>query len=215
MSLTITETNNAIIVPLEIKLEKLHQLRELITELKSIDASEATTLKSVTDKKTTDDESPKKQSKSSKKINPDYASSEDEHALNDAIKKYFKKGTKGSQETINFFTDAPGTIIRLLANPYVAAALVAAGLGTQILNWLMIQGNVLDRHFKRIIADEILAGVRRMERQKTQAGLGRNVIFTSHSGSTEPEFAFNSYEAVRTGEIAQTDAFQIRRGYRF
>jgi len=214
MSLTITETNNAIIVPLEIKLEKLHQLRELITELKSIDTSEAT-VTSVTDKKTTDDESSKKQSKLSKKIHPDYASSKDADALQNTIEKYLKKAQTGTENGLDLLTNPKHFIMSLLSNPYITAALVAAGLGAQILNWLMIQGNVLDRHFKRIIADENLAGVRRMERQKTQAGLGRNVIFTTHSGSIEPEFAFNSYEAVRTGEITQTDAFQIRKGYRF
>ena len=84
-----------------------------------------------------------------------------------------------------------------------------------MLDWLMIQGNILDRHFKRILAQEQNVGVRRADRQATKVGIGRQVIIVSHSGRQGVEYAFNSYEARRTGEIEQTDVFNIRYGYRY
>ena len=195
MSLQIMEQNNAIIVPLEIKLEKLNELKELVAELKQIDISGI----------------PQTGGRRSKKKETTEAE------MGEIIKKHLgiQDARSGAQTATQLFSNPKGFLIGLMSNPYVAAALIAAGLGAAVLNFLMLQGNILDRHFKRIIAKEILAGVRRTQRRQTQTGLGRQVIITSHSGSNEPEYAFNSYEARRTGQIDSMTAFQIRKGYKF
>lgn len=192
MSLQILEQNNAIIVPLEIKLERLEELKKIVQDLKEVDISSIE--------------------------NTGKGASDEQMAT--AIEKHMKKlipqsGMEGVQDVTQLVTNPKGFLMGIISNPYVAAALVAAGLGAQILNWMMIQGNILDRHFKRIIAAEQLAGIRREQRKQTQTGLGRQVIFTSHSGSNEPEYAFNSYEARRSGDIDSMNAFNIRRGYKF
>lgn len=192
MSLQIVEQNNAIIVPLEIKLDRLDDLKKVVQELKQVDIS---SLEST-------------------------GSGASDEQMATAIEKHMKKlfpqtAMEGAQDVTQLITNPKGFLMGIISNPYVASALVAAGLGAQILNWMMIQGNILDRHFKRIIATEQLAGIRREQRKQTQTGLGRQVIFTSHSGSNEPEYAFNSFEARRSGDIDNMTAFQIRRGYKF
>ena len=195
MSLQIQEQNNTIIVPLEIKLEKLNELKELVAELKQIDISGI----------------PQSQGRKSKK------GATTDAEMGEVIKKYLgiQDAKSGARTATQLFSNPKGFLIGLMTNPYVAAAFIAAGLGSAILDFLMLQGNILDRNFKRIIAKEILAGVRRTERKQTQTGLGRQVIITSQSGSNQPEYSFNSYEARRTGEIDAMTAFQIRRGYKF
>lgn len=192
MSLQIIEQNNAIIVPLEIKLDRLDDLKKVVQELKQVDLSAIETT----------------------------GSGASDEQMTTAIEKHMKKlfpqtATEGLQDVTQLFTNPKGFLMSIISNPYVAAALVAAGLGVQIMNWMMVQGNILDKHFKRIIASEQLAGIRREQRKQTQTGLGRQVIFTSHSGSNEPEYAFNSFEARRSGDIDSMTAFQIRRGYKF
>lgn len=196
MSLQIQESGNAIIVPLEIKLGKLNELKDVVAELRKVSAEmpDIDIGADVLAGDLLDSEQGKKGKSMVQQISSE---------ANDA------------QAVFDLLTDPKSSLVRMMSNPYVGAALVAAGLGAAMLNWFMLQGNILDRHFKRIIAQENLAGVRRAERKQTQIGIGRQVIITSHSGSNEPEYAFNSFEARRTGEIDSMNAFQIRRGYKF
>jgi len=197
MSLQIQEQNNAIIVPLEIKLDKLNELKEIVAELKRLSSELPEEVGGGEDLLAQDLLGAEKGKKGKSIVNEIAAASND------------------NQQVMRLMTDPQNAIIGMMSNPYVAAALAAAGLGAAMMNWLMIQGNILDRHFKRIITEERLAGIRRDQRRQTQIGLGRQVIITSHSGSNEPEYAFNSYEARRTGQIDSMNAFQIRRGYKF
>ena len=118
-------------------------------------------------------------------------------------------------EGLSMLKNPKGFIIGLMSNPAVAAALIGAGYLTLMLEISMMQSGPLDTHFRRIVVDELIKSVRPIQRRMTQIGIGRQVIFTSASGSTQPALAFNSYDALRRGEINQVDSFQIRNGYKW
>lgn len=120
-----------------------------------------------------------------------------------------------ASEGLSMLKNPKGFILGLLSNPAVAAALIAAGYLTFMLEISMMQSGALDKHFRRIVVNEIIKSVRPLQRRMTQIGLGRQVIFTSESGSTQPTLAFNSYGILRKGEINQVDAFQIRSGFKW
>ena len=196
MSLQIHEEGNAIVVPLEIKLEKLDKLEDLINELRQLDA-----------------EIPQlAEQQKPGLVGQEEFDNQWEKAFEKQIGKF---NAPGPITGVQLLQNPVAGLISLFSNPYVASALIAAGVGMALLDWFMIQGNILDKHFKRIIANEYNVGVRRQDRQATKVGIGRQVIITTHSGRQGVEYAFNSYEAVRTGEIAQTDIFNIRYGYRY
>jgi len=124
-------------------------------------------------------------------------------------------GMEGAQTLVGLARNPAGFLVNIIRmHPYIAAALMAAGLGVAVFELLTRKGMPLDIHFKRILALEINKGRRREERQQIRTGR-RQVIFTSNSGSTTPELAFNSYEAVRNGEIFAMDIFRVRSGYQF
>lgn len=116
---------------------------------------------------------------------------------------------------LQFLSNPKSFIMGLMANPAVATALIAAGYITIMLELAMMQSGPLDKHFRRIVVHEIIKSVRPLQRRMTQVGIGRQVIFTSESGSTQPGLAFNSYEVLRRGEINQIDSFQIRGNYKW
>jgi len=120
-----------------------------------------------------------------------------------------------ASEGLSMLKNPKGFIMGLMSNPAVAAALIAAGYLTLMLEISMMQSGALDKHFRRIVVNEIIKSVRPLQRRMTQVGLGRQVIFTSESGSTQPQLAFNSYAALRRGDINQVDSFQIRNGYKW
>lgn len=220
MTLQILESTNSIIVPLEIKLDKLDDLKKIVQELKEVDIESI----AKTGVGSSDQQMAASIEKLLKKVFPQYTEEEkmekkmkaEEKAREKLLRKFLpESATEGAQDVAQLITNPKGFLLGIISNPYVATALVAAGLGKVMLDYFMLQGNILDKHFKRIIAKEQLAGLRRQQRKQTQTGLGRQVIFTSHSGSNEPEYAFNSFEARRSGAIDSMTAFQIRRGYKF
>lgn len=126
-----------------------------------------------------------------------------------------KIGETGGQDGMRMLMNPRGFIMGLLSNPAVAAALLTAGFGMAMLEIAMMHSAPLDKHFKRIVRDEFINMIRPLQRRQTQVGIGRQVIFTSQSGSTQPELAVNSYDLLRRGEINQIEAWQIRKGYRW
>lgn len=124
-------------------------------------------------------------------------------------------GPQGVQNAMALFQNPQGFLLSLLANPYVAAAILGTASAKMILDILMLQGNVLDKHFKRVITKEDNAARRRHSRAAIRAGLGDQVIITNESGSTSPAYAINTYAARRNGDVDTMKAFQIRNGYRF
>lgn len=120
-----------------------------------------------------------------------------------------------ASEGLSMLKNPKSFIMGLISNPAVAAALIAAGYLSLMLEISMMQSGVIDKHFRRIVTDEMIKSVRPLQRRMTQVGIGRQVIFTSESGSTQPALAFNSYAVLRRGEINQVDSFQIRSGYKW
>jgi len=120
-----------------------------------------------------------------------------------------------ASEGLSLLKNPQSFIMGLMSNPAVAAALIAAGYLTIMLEISMMQSGALDKHFRRIVTDELIKAVRPLQRRMTQVGIGRQVIFTSESGSTQPGLSFNSYAVLRRGEINQVDSFQIRNGYKW
>lgn len=194
MSLQVQEEGNAIVVPIEIKLDKLEQLREIIQELRS-----------------TASEIPIEAS------DPAASAQDFNKQFETAFKEKFGeiRTPTGASDVRQLMDNPVQFMIGLFSNPYVAAALVAVGFGKVMLDFLMLPGGPLDRFFKRKIHMESNAALRVHEKQQTRTGLGRQVIITSATGRAGVEHAFNSYEARRTGEIDSIEFFQIRRGYRF
>jgi len=121
----------------------------------------------------------------------------------------------GVGEGMQMLMNPRGFIMGLLSNPAVAAALLTAGFGMAMLEIAMMQSAPLDKHFRRIVTDEFIKMVRPLQRRQTQVGIGRQVIFTSESGSTQPQLAINSYDVLRRGEINQIESWQIRKGYKW
>lgn len=199
MALQVFDQGNAIVVPLEIKLDKLENLRDIVKELKQIDSKTSTT--------------PQDSGLS-------VYGWEDEIAFEAMMQNFLRKNVGGNPTQImgnmtGMLNNPQSFIMGLLSHPAVAAALIASGLGFAILEFMMMQGNVLDKYFKRELVKENIKGRRREERQQIRAGLGRGIIITNRHGSTSPETAYNSYEAVNSEKGSQAEAFQIRKGYRY
>jgi hypothetical protein len=195
MVLQLQESSNAIMVPIEIKLERLEQLEEISRRMRAADVpgipARDRTL-----------------------------SFEEDTAVDDAAAAMFQRLTGGSPQAglrngMSFFSNPTGFLMGLMANPIVAAAILGAASAKMILDLLMMHGNVLDIHFKRLITKEDNAARRRHSRQAIRAGLGDQVIITHESGSTSPAYAINTYAARNNGDVDSMKAFQIRKGYKF
>jgi len=234
-----TVDSNRIFVPFEFKLENLEHLTNILDELKKASAdlpkeaiegmgiprkggggtppSKPEIYPGSTKEKIKDPEAAKVVDEDLQQLIDDLTEEVSPSAIQkkveDTIDKIGESGIEG--DALNMIRNPKGFIMGLLANPAVAAALIAAGYLTLMLEISMMQSGVLDKHFKRIVTDEYIKSVRPLERRMTQVGLGRQVIFTSESGSTSPGLAFNSYDAIHRGQIDQVDAFQIRSGYKW
>lgn len=195
MVLMLQESSNAIVAPIEINLEKLEKLEEVVKRMRAAD------------------------SKIPKGSQPTEAPAEG--GIEETMKGMLSRGTGGGSAAAGIHnvqslaSNPMGFILNIVSNPYVAAAILGAASAKVILDRLMLQGNILDKHFKRILANENNVGRRRQSREAIRAGLGDQVIITNRSGSTSPQYASNTYAAVRNGEISSMKAFQIRRGYKF
>jgi len=195
MSLQTVEGGNVLLVPLEIRLDDLDRLEDILRRLRDAGGQPGISEPGASIK----DES---QDQKSKRVVDDF---------NKALGM-----TQQAAGTMKSMASNPlGFMMGLMTNPYVMAAIAAAMTGKMVLDILMLQGNVLDKHFKRIIDRENNKGLRRNERQQIRTGLGRQVIITGASGSTSPEYAINTFRSVRDGTISQADSFEIRKGYRF
>ena len=193
MPLVLSESANSIVAPIELKLANLEKLEEIVGRLREAD---------------------KKLPKQEQQISP----KEDEmleKTMGNLLQQGGKQANAGMRNAAGFFNNPMMFMLNLVSNPYIAAAILGAASAKMILDRLMMQGNILDKHFKRVITMERNVGRRRESRQAIRAGLGTQVIFTNESGSTSPQYAFNSYAARRNGEIDSMKIFQIRRGYRF
>lgn len=194
MSLVIMETSNVIIAPIEIKLDKLEKLETIVQRMRTADAK-----------------IPKRDQT---------LSSDEDTSIEDKLSQLFSKTVGNSpaggvRNAMRLVQNPMGFIMGIVSNPVVAGAILAAASAKMILDILMMHGNVLDKHFKRLLVAEDIKSRSRQSRQALRTGLGDQAIFTNASGSTAPQYAFNSYAAVRDGSIRGMKAFQIRRGYRF
>lgn len=135
--------------------------------------------------------------------------------LEDVIGRNTSSGIPGKE----FLTNPIGAVLTVIQTvpiigQAITAAIVISQLGPRILDWLMQKGNLLDRFFKRLLADELNVGRSREQRQEVRVGV-RQVIFTRESGSTDPEYAFNSFQSVRNHSIYEMDIFRVRKGYQY
>ena len=193
------QEGNAIVVPLEIKLDKLKELEETIQKLRE------------TEKTIPQGANPKSPGLSV-------------YGWDDSVEKAFENffgnavGTTpqaGMNNAMQIFRNPQAWFLGLLTNPYILAAFAAAGGAKFIQELLTMHGGIFDLHFKRVVTDENIKGRSRQDKEAVRVGIGRSVVITSHSGRNTPEYAFNSFEAVRSGEMENIKAFQIRKGYKF
>lgn len=233
-----TIDTNKIIVPFEFKLGNLDNMKNILDELKKVAAelpeSAKTGMEIPRKGDTPIPSAPELYPGSTKDISTD--DPEAAAAINEDLQQQLetitaelepsaiKKKVEGALKEIDMGVASEGLsmlknpksfIMGLMANPAVAAALIAAGYLTLMMEIAMMQSGPLDKHFRRIVVHELIKSVRPLQRRMTQVGLGRQVIFTSESGSTQPQLAFNSYAVLRRGEINQVDSFQIRNGYKW
>ena len=198
MSLALVESSNAIIAPIEIKLDKLEKLEDVVRRLRAADM-----------------DLPPEMNPRDKTL-----SFEGDTAVEDKLSQIFantigNSGPQAARNVMGMASNPLGFIMGIVSNPVVAGAILATASAKMVLDILMMHGNILDRHFKRIIVNEQNAAKRTADKQALRVGLGDQVIFTNKSGSTSPQYAFNSYAAVNDGSIREMQNFQIRRGYKF
>ena len=216
MALLVYEEGNAIIVPLEIKLEKLFQLEEVATKLRQIDSelpagavprspglSQTDKLQGMLDKEAVG-------------LRTGFQGDQ-EGMIKEGIEKFMSEGV-GPEQAVNLLQMSKnpiGFMIRIISNPLVAPVIAAIVVGVILHELFTMRGGVFDLYFKRIIVDELIKGRSRESKLAIRYGLGKSVVITNESGSTVPESSFNSFEAVRSGEMENIKSFQIRKGYRF
>ena len=198
MSLNSEQNGNEILVPIEIKLDKLEQLEGIVQRLREASKQVPDVPGGIP--------SPAGEAG---QMQFDSAFEEMVHKTLDNIQI-----PQGPGSALTMMRNPSGFLIGLLSNPYVAAALMAAGLGPQILDWLTMHGMPFDKNFKRILVAEDNVGRRREDRMKVRVGL-QQVIFANTHGHQSPEYAFNSYQQVNDKEIFDMDIYRIRTGYRF
>lgn len=199
MALVLQESSNAIIAPIEIKLDKLEKLEGVVKRMRAADAG-----------------LPKGGGSTAGKGKLSF----EDDTIENTLESMFGRGVgttgaAGARNAMSLVQNPMGFIMGIVSNPIVAGAILAAASAKMILDILMLQGNVLDKHFKRVITKEDNAARRRHSRAAIRAGLGDQVIITNESGSTSPAYAINTYAARRNGDVDTMKAFQIRNGYRF
>ncbi len=122
---------------------------------------------------------------------------------------------EGVTNIIQMSKNPLGLVMRLMSNPVTAAIVAAIGAGVVMHKLLTMHGGVFDLNFKRVIVKETIKGRALAEKEAIRVGIGRGVVITTHGGSTTPEYEFNSFEVVRTGQMKNVRAFQIRLGYKY
>jgi len=140
-----------------------------------------------------------------------------DESIKAGIEKFMEEGPQMGDfvNVIQMSKNPMGFMIKLINNPYVAAAIAVIAIGAIIYELYTVQGGIFDLYFKRIVVDEFIKGREREAKQAIRIGLGRSVVITTRSGTNTPESSFNSFEAVRSGEMESIKSFQIRKGYMF
>ncbi len=190
---------NTLLIPIEIRAsdqkkidEMLAQLRELDAETKGLPGFDVSTMKG---------------------IDPTGEEAISKFDLN--MKKWMERSGLDSVDVAQFMAmmknPAAGLLRALMANPYVAAAMVAILIIPAIFDWMTDRGRPWNRFFVRRVHEEGIIGRSRESRQQVRFGF-KQTIFVTRSGKANVLIAFNSYNAFKTGELEAIEAYQTRSG---
>lgn len=190
---------NVLLVPIEIRQTDQKRIDEMLAQLKQLDAE----TKGL----------PGFEPGVVSKVDPEGQVAMDKFDL--SMKKWMEKSGLDAADVGQFMmfmrSPAQGIMRALMANPYVAAALVAILIIPQVWDWLTDKGRPFNKFFVRKIVEEGNVGRSRQSRQEVMFGF-RQTIFVRFSGETDVYTAFNSFEAVRSREIQDLEIYQIRSG---
>ena len=190
---------NVLLVPIEIRQTDQKRIDEMLAQLKQLDAE----TKGL----------PGFDPSVVQRLEPEGQAAIDKFDL--SMKKWMEKSGLDAVDVSQFMmfmkSPAQGIMRALMANPYVAAAMVAVLIIPQVWDWLTDKGRPFNKFFVRIIVDEGNIGRSRQSRQEVRFGFAQT-IFVRHSGETDVYTAFNSFEAVNSKEIADMQLYQIRSG---
>jgi len=191
---------NTLLVPIEIKAADQKKIDELLKQLKELDAE----TKGL----------PGFDVASMQGIDPTGEEAISKFDLN--MKKWMEKSGLDSVDIAQFMAmmknPAAGILRVLMANPYVAAALIAIMIIPAVFDWMTDRGRPWNRFFVRRVNEEGIIGRSRESRKQIQAGF-KQTIFVTRSGKANVLIAFNSYDAVNTREIEDIEAYQTRSGH--
>lgn len=211
MALNFVESSNVLIVPLEIKLTKLDKLQEAAKKLRETkrEFPEGTLPK--TPGMPTDDLQ-NILDREAVGLKKGFVGAKDS-SLSGMLQNQL--GPKGVTNIMQFAKNPIRLISLALTNPYIVPIIGVIATGAVLHELLVMRGGVFDLNFRRVVTQETIKGRSRQEKEKIRVGIGAGVVITTHSGYTTPEYAFNSFEAVRSGQMENVRAFQIRRGYAY
>jgi len=216
MALLVYEEGNAIIVPLEIRLDKLFQLQEVATKLREIDSQMPEGMLPTTPGLSQNENLKNMLEREAVGLRKGFQGDQ-EGLIKEGIEKFMSEGV-GPEQALNLLQMSKnpiGFMMRIISNPIVAPVIAAIAVGAVLHELFTMRGGVFDLYFKRIVVDELIKGRSRIDKEGIRVGLGKSVVITNESGSTVPESSFNSFEAVRSGEMESIKSFQIRKGYKF
>ena len=190
---------NVLLVPIEIRQTDQKRIDEMLAQLKQLDVE----TKGL----------PGFDPDTVSRLQPEGQAAMDKFDL--SMKKWMEKSGLDAADVGQFMmfmrSPAQGIMRALMANPYVAAALVAILIIPQVWDWLTDKGRPFNKFFVRKIVDEGNVGRSRQSRQEVRFGF-RQTIFVRFSGETDVYTAFNSFEAVNAREIENLQIYQIRSG---
>ncbi len=191
---------NVLLVPIEIRQVDQKRIDEMLAQMKQLDAE----TKGL----------PGFQIEGGADVDPEGQKAIDKFDL--SMKKWMEKSGLDGADVAQFMmfmkSPAQGILRILMANPYVAAAMVGLLIIPMVWDWLTDKGRPFNKFFVRKIIDEGNPGRSRQSRQEIRFGF-RQSIFVRHSGETDVYAAFNSFEATNSREIADMEIYQIRSGH--
>jgi len=210
---------NVIRIPIEVQLDKLEELKKAKDQLvqvkndlhgtgkgsdkdfeKSLALANEQTVEEVLEKQT---------------INPNSKFYSSFQKIFNNITNAAGTGTDAMMSAVNW----QNKLVSVLKNAPVIGVIVSAifaskEFGEYLFKWLTDYGRPWDLHFRRVLKTEMDLYRSREDRQKIRVG-ATQLIFTRMSGTSTPQYAFNTYQAVRNHEIYKMDIYRIRSGYRF
>jgi len=197
--LTTIREGNTLMVPIEIKEVDQKKIDELLEQMKKLDAE----TKGL----------PGFDVSSMKGMDP--AGEEEISKFDLNMKKWMEKSGLDTADIAQFISmmknPAAGILRVLMANPYVAAALIAIMIIPAIFDWMSDRGRPWNRFFVRRLQDEGNVARSRESRKQVQVGF-KQTIFVTRSGKNNVHTAFNSYDAVNSREIEDIEIYQTRAG---